>query len=73
MTRDAQSLLVESATRLLRARRWLDERLIDRAHGLEEAARLVSDVRGMLEGVELQIGREAATREEMLSTPESIP
>lgn len=72
MSRNAQSILLDAASRLCRARAWLDARLINRERGLAEALKCVADVRGMLESVELTLGREAAVREEMSQTLESI-
>lgn len=67
-----QSLLRDAAAKLCRASAWLDPRRSDATDATEEALKFMSDARLIVESVEMTVGREAATHEEMLSTPESI-
>lgn len=66
MNTPAQDLLLDAAVNLTKARHWLDPKIRDRDHGAEQALKLMSDARLIIESVEITIGVNQAVREESL-------
>lgn len=65
MTR-AQQLLRDAAANLCRASVWLDPRRTDTNDATEQALKLMSDARLIVESVEITVGVSQAVREETL-------
>ena len=66
MSRRAQELLRDAAANLCRASAWLDPRRVDESDATEQALRLISTSRLMLEHIEMVLGVTQAVREETL-------